>query len=315
MGAGRSWRCTPCARRRTRHPRGSGSRLAPGRGDAPSRPSPCCPPPSRGQVIPTTKGPRRKPSAQRIRLTLAVRLPIAQIALLEGAGARGVNGTLRASVLPSPGCGRVSRPSTHARLGRTGDVRPTAGFVPALVRGRRRDAPSRAHGSLCRCDGEDSSCSDGRMPSPSRTSCRPRRTRAHQAQMRAPESGPRRACSGRTPSVSASERLTLASARPSDSAASSGARRLEVVRGERRARSAMCSCLPCQTERLSATVARPLLCGWRGWRLSRLLRLPRSPAHTRARSVPSSAPCCWRDGCLRRPRHGRGRSRQSPRSR
>ena len=45
---------------------------------------------SRGQNVPTTNGPRRKPSAQRIRLTVAVRLPIAQIAFVQGAGARGV---------------------------------------------------------------------------------------------------------------------------------------------------------------------------------------------------------------------------------
>ena len=50
-------------------------------------------------------------------------------------------------------------------------------------------------------------------------------------------------------------------------------------------------------------------------RLSRSLRLPRSPTDRRARSGLRSAPCCWRDESPRRPRHGRGRSRQSPRSR
>jgi hypothetical protein len=52
--------------------------------------------------------------------------------------------------------------------------------------------------------------------------------------------------------------------------------------------------------------ARSLLCGRRAWRLSRSLLLPRSPAHTRARSVPRSAPFWWQDGSPRRPPYRAG---------
>ena len=104
--------------------------------------------------------------------------------------------------------------------------------------------------------------------------------------------------------MSASERLTLASARPSDSAASSGARRLDVVRSEPRARgrdalyarslrAAPFPCvLPVRAARPDPTTGRGML-GCREW--------------PRPRSAPArSGPRCGRRDRSGVPRHAGG---------